>query len=364
MIYICFVILGLILAYELYLRFFGNYCESYFDEKEKIVKRKGNTEGVYKTEFTCTGYFKINNEGWNSHRDYYRSKKNGERNTNKCRIAIVGHSNIEGLRVPVNKTLSKVLEDDLNKSGINAEVYTFGYGGMHLAQAIHVSRYAVRKFQPDILIIGTLLDDFWVSSTHKKNFLNLSMDHTNKIQEVLPGKHIYQENSALSFLYFSKLIYFFDQRTGIGEKINGILKKLSNHKKGIEAYKIENEYDQIKAYRYIFNEFSKIAKMGSMDEIPIFFLKFPHAIPSYNNDFEVLHLSDDQNNISILTEIIYERQFELIDLEVTFMDDYTANSQKFDFENDYHYNEEAHKVIGLKLSDYIQLFLRQHIHEI
>lgn len=359
MIYTFFIISGVILIVELYIRLFSQYCEPYFDKKEKIVKRKRNMEGVYKTEYTCSGYFKINNEGWNSYRDYYQSKENGDWNTDKYRIAIVGHSNIEGLRVLINKTLSRVLEDDLNDNGIHAEVFTFGYGGMHLAQAMHISRYAVQKFKPDILVIGTMLDDFWVYSTNKKNFLNLRMDKENKIQEILPKKYVYEENSPFSFLYFSKLIYFFDKRTGIGEKIHGILKRASSLNNGIEKQESDNEFDQIKAYRYIINEFSRIAQMQSKGKIPIIFLKFPRTISSYNDDLEVFHLSDDQINKSKLTDIICEGPFEIIYLEKAFMDDYTLNSQKFDFENDYHYNAHAHKLIGLYLSNYLKQFFLQ-----
>ena len=145
---------------ELYIRLFCNYCEPWFDKSKKILKRKPDTEGIYRTEFTNTGYYRINNKGWNSHQEYYERQDTKDREQ-KFRIAIVGHSNIEGLRVPVDKTMSKILEDDLNKNGIPTEVYTFGFGGMHLVQAMHVSRYIANQLHPNVLIIGTMLDDCW-----------------------------------------------------------------------------------------------------------------------------------------------------------------------------------------------------------
>lgn len=372
MVYTFIIVFGVFFALELYMQLFRNYCEPYFDKKEKIIKRKRNTEGVYKTKFTNIGYFRINNEGWNSHRNYYQNKENKKGNTKdgkrnqetvngkrKLRIAIIGHSNIEGLRVPVDSTLSKILEDDLSKKGIPAEVYTFGYGGMHLAQAMHVSRYVVQKFHPDILIIGTLLDDFWVHSTRKIFFLNLNIDSVNNIQEVLPEKFIYEKNSLFSIFYFSKLVYYFDKKTRIGEKINDYFKKKSNFNNEVEDQKIICKLDQIKAFRYIFNEFNKITKVGSKDEIPLFFLKFPLAIPSYNFDYKELHLSAiEQENQ--LKKNLHEYCLRIIDLKKVFMDDYAINSQRFDFKNDYHYNKRAHKLIGLKLSDFIQLYLGEN----
>jgi hypothetical protein len=56
------------------MRLFTSYCEPQFDNKYKIVKRKKNTEGIYRTENTNTGYFRINDEGWNSHRDYFKEE--------------------------------------------------------------------------------------------------------------------------------------------------------------------------------------------------------------------------------------------------------------------------------------------------
>ncbi len=390
MTYTIIAIVGILFAIELYMRFFGNYCEPWFDKKEKILKRKPNTEGVYKTEFTGSGYFRINNEGWNSHRDYYRRNengkwnkdgrrresnfhrspkscrqrgskatldKNGKQEINKIRIAIVGHSNIEGLRVPVDKTLSKILEDDLNQKGIHAEVYIFGFGGMHLAQAMHVSRYVVDQFQPDLLIVGTMLDDFWVHSTSKKNFLNLSIDNES-VQEVLPKKYMYEENSPFSFLYFSKLIHYFDLKTRLGERISSIIKKREYQNCNNEKQEI-NTYDKERAYEYIFNEFKKITQEGTQEgtqvAIPVFILKYPGIIPSYNYDFETQKsFFNNQNNL--LEKYINPNTFKVIELETAFLSGYKVNGQNFDFENDHHYNQQAHKVIGMHLSDFIQLY--------
>jgi hypothetical protein len=354
MVYTLIIFLSVLVAIEVYIRLFGNYCEPWFDTKENIVKRKRNTQGVYKTEFTSTGYFRINNEGWNSHRDYYRSQESGERDqeTKKFRIAIVGHSNIEGLRVPVDRTLSKILEDDLKKNGIATEVYTFGYGGMNLAQAMHVSRYAIDNFRPDILIIGTMLENYWENSTTKKSFLNLAMDDNGIIQEVLPQKYVYEEPSPFSFLYFSKVIYYFDNRTGMGEKINGLFTKTSYFKNGVEE-QIIRDVDRIKAYRHIINEYNKIAKTDFCEEIPVFFLKFPSSIPSFNYDYEE-HQSFFKEKETLFEKLLLANHIKVIDLQKAFMEDYKMHSQNFDFENDYHYNKQAHKVIGLELSGLIK----------
>ena len=357
-IYTIIIFLSIIITFELYVRIYGNYCESWFDINEKIVKRKSNTEGKYKTEFTNTGYFKINNAGWNSHRDYYcrKESENCKLKIKKFRIAIVGHSNIEGLRIPIDKTLSKILEDDLNQKGIPTEVYTFGFGGMHLAQAMHISRYAVRKFQPDILIIGTMLNDFWMQSTNKKNFLNLAIDENGIIHEIVPRKFTYNENSLFRFFYFSKCIYYFDQKIMKRKwKIKIINKKAKPLKKKIRQEKFM-ECDWKSAYQHILFEFSKITRKGCDGQIPIFFLKLPCVIPSYNYDYKEHQVSVNKKK-NLLEKLLYENMFTVIELEKAFSNDYIINSQKFDFENDYHYNIITHKLIGEELARYIQLYL-------
>lgn len=359
------IVLALILIIESYMRLFGNYCEPYFDKKLKIVKRIKHTEGVYKTKFTNTGYFRINNEGWNSHRNYFRKQETEDRKQEydkKLRIAIVGHSNIEGLRVSVDKTLSKVLEDDLNKRGVNAEIYTFGYGGMHLAQAMHVSRYVIQTFQPDMLIIATLLDDFWTDSASKKNFLSLSINNENEIIEIIPNDFIYNEDSPFSFLYFSKFIHYADKKTGLGKAIYSIINKSTRlnrklRKKSEEELKITGKI----GIKYILNEFNKIHKSKGI--IPIFFINFPQTIPSYNYDFMKLINLEEQNVKSQLLDIVRDFQFQIINLEKALIDDYAINSRKFDFENDYHYNEHTHMVLGMELSSFIQLYLQQNAAE-
>ncbi len=334
------VVICVLIIIELYMRFFGNYCEPWFDKKEKIVKRKPNTEGVYKTEYTSTGYFRVNNEGWNSQRDYERKTEKGERNTvgrsqdnKKLRIAIVGHSNIEGLRVPVDKTLSKILEDDLNQKAIPVEVYPFGFGGMHLAQAMHVSRYVINQFDPDMLIIGTMLDDFWAHSTNKKSFLNLTIDDKGSIKEVLPHKYVYEEKSPFSFLYFLKFVYHLDKKTRMGEWMNFIFKNGIKHRCKNNDQEINTPSDRESAYRYIIHEFNKIAKKDNDAEISLYFVQFPHVIPSYNYDYEEHQTLANQKG-NLLEKLIHENHFQVIELEKAFIDDYKINGKKFDFEHD------------------------------
>ncbi len=357
MVYTFIVVFCVLIVIELYMQFFGNYCEPYFDKKEKIVKRKPNTKGVYKTEFTNSGYFRINNEGWNSHRNYFRRQESGDGNQEfkKLRIAIVGHSNIEGLRVHIDKTLSKVLEDDLNDSGFSAEVYTFGYGGMHLAQALHISRYVVQTFKPDLLIVGTFLDDFLIESTKKKNFMTLKVKNNNQVEEIVPNKCTYGESSVFTLLYFSNFFYYADKKTGIGKKIYYMINQPTNTINLSES-NFNIETSKKIGLNYIFNEFKKIIKINPNYESQIFFINFPLVLPSSKLDSKKNRITKQKTSMNQSAKIAQDHDFPIIDLEKVFNDDYAENFQKYDFENDHHYNEHAHELIGKYSSYYIKQF--------
>ena len=251
--------------------------------------------------------------------------------------------------------LSKIFEDELLKKGINAEVYTFGFGGMHLAQALHVSRYAVEKFQPDVLIIGTFLDDFLFETTDKKNFLALSYNGNNPIKEILPTKFHEENDSPLSALYFSKSIKYADTKFNIGITIKSLFTK-DSAKSGIAQCNIalmqDSVYEQriLSGIEYILNEFKKVASC-SQSHPQIYFIDFPLAVPSFNysNDYVPGFMSSHNKKICSL---IKKYGFPVIDIKNAIMNDANKNHQKYDFPNDSHYNHTAHKVIGQYLAKY------------
>ena len=340
------IFFSFLLIAELYFRLFANYNEPYFDKKTKIIKREKNTEGVYKTDFVKTGYFRINNYGWNSFRDYEE-----EKNPETCRIAIVGHSNVEGLRVDVNQTFPALLNDKLIANGKNAEVYTFGFGNMHLAQALHVSRHVVSKYDPDILVIGTLLDDFFQEPGNDNNyFLSLNINSKGEIEEVSPVRSNNMENysSIFSFLYFSKAIKYSDIRCGLGSKLKMRIGR--NHKiiRNLKFCNSSNNQRLIMATDYLLSEFQKIQQANN---IKIFFLNFPIAIPSYNsiNSNYINHFKEHRDKV---IKQIEKYLFPVITLENSFTKDYKENEEKFDFPNDGHYNTRAHAVIADTLTRY------------
>jgi hypothetical protein len=346
-IFILFIVISLA---ELYLRIFSNYNEAYFDNDNKIIKRKSNTEGKYKIKFTYNGYFRINNEGWNSWRDFFAEKDPGI-----CRIAIIGHSNVEGLRVSVNKTFPKILEDKLISKNKNVEVYTFGFGGMHMAQALHVTRYVVKTFHPDIVIIGTLMDNFFIDHAEHHDFLSLRLAQNNIIREIVPESNESSNNSPLSPLYFLKTIKYTDIRFQLGDRINRFIGNMAGvtkekKKSHVHAFLEDTIYYQknLLGIEYILKEFGKLST-----QVPghLIFLAFPITVPSYNFQNQIPDVIKLYENKKM--NLIKRLNFPGFNLDSFFVEDYKKHNRKFDFPNDGHYNEHAHNLIGEVLSDYL-----------
>ena len=358
-VYIAGIPLILVCVSEIYFRGCTHYCEPYFDKQTGIIKREKNTEGIYKTHYTSTGYFRINNEGWNSHRNYYKRSFNDSRDGTraKLRIAVVGHSNIEGLRIPADKTLSKILEDEMNKQGMGTEVYTFGFESMHLAQALHVSRYVVSEFKPDILIIGTLLDNFLTGHTNKPYFLSLDINEDGDIREIIPEKYSQNTDSPLSGLYFIKTVKYADIR------IREYLGRNNTSDSGSEGEKKESKIEwstvdttlqteTVKGLHYILREFGKMVSGSTSPNLQIFFIDFPVVFSSYNYEFNFNPDGNDMHHEQICKEI-KAADFRVIHLENILSNDYRIHHHKFDFPNDDHFNQYAHKIIGEALSAYL-----------
>ena len=343
------LIVFLLLIIEMYARFFTDDCLPWFDKDSNIVKRKRNTRGWYKTGNIVPGYFRINNEGWNSHRDYFKvsSKKTG---SNIKRIAIVGHSNIEGVRVHINKTLSKIMEDELLKKNKAVEIYTFGYGGMHLAQALFISRDIIKNYQPDILIIGTLLDNFVYETTNKSYFMALNINENNEVNEIVPEKY-----SPLSFLYFSRALHIIDTRYKLGEKLRNPFSDGKGHIKR-EHYKSLQDpmyrEEVICGLRYILNEFQKLSFRSPDLRMPVYFIKFPDNLPPQNKEITLPNYLVSHKN-KVTTTIKNQGFFTVIDMTLPLSDNFKTNNQRFDFPDDGHYNEYAHQIIGQYLANYL-----------
>ncbi len=119
------------LALELVVRVFHLYTEDpprFIDEFEVEKRVPGNTGyAVYGNRNQRFSQFRINDQGFNSHRDFLPA-------SDKFEVAITGDSFIEGFHQDVNNSIGNKIEFQL--PGI--EVYEYGYAGYDLANQMHL----------------------------------------------------------------------------------------------------------------------------------------------------------------------------------------------------------------------------------
>lgn len=103
-------------------------------------------EGLFTVGRLCLrgGEWRVNNAGWNSTCDYGPSAKR-----KRPLIALFGDSYIEGMLSDVDQHIDAYLPKMLP----GTDCYAFGLSGWYLEQYVAVSRYAMQRFRPDVLVI-------------------------------------------------------------------------------------------------------------------------------------------------------------------------------------------------------------------
>ncbi len=85
------------------------------------------------------------------------------------RIVVLGDSVTFGRGVPLESTYAKVLEDRLNRKdrdGLRYEVLNLGVGGYNSRQQLEFYKTKGRKYEPDLLVIGFVLNDATPKAEH------------------------------------------------------------------------------------------------------------------------------------------------------------------------------------------------------
>jgi len=127
----------------------------YYDPVEGVDRFEvGQGTGVYTIgKFAQQrGRWRINNAGWNSDIDYFPRNQR-----TKLLIAIIGDSYIEAFHVDINKSITANLREKLHG---RFDVYGFGKSGAPLSHYLQMTRYVVKHFDPDIIVINVIHNDF------------------------------------------------------------------------------------------------------------------------------------------------------------------------------------------------------------
>jgi hypothetical protein len=129
-----------------------------FDRDEGILRfdSAGPREGLFtRGRFAeVRGRWHINDAGWNSAIEY---RPRPERTPGGRLVAVIGDSYVNGFQVDVERNLVARLRELVAGA---LDVYGFGMPGAPLSQYLQTSRYVVRRFEADVLVITVVHNDF------------------------------------------------------------------------------------------------------------------------------------------------------------------------------------------------------------
>jgi hypothetical protein len=325
----------------------------YYDQNDRILRyaTTEQREGVVTIGYLAQQRtrWRINKAGWNSDIDFGETKRN-------LRIAVIGDSYVEALQVNVGDSLAGQLRRMVSPE---IEVYDFGISGAPLSQYLQMARYARAHFNPDILVVNVVHNDFDESLCSVKRtagMLCLEVEG-DSVREapILP----YQPNPVLRmarhvalFRYVTvnlKLIAWF-QQAFVSNRTN------AQYNANIDVQEVRSNESRIKqATDYVLKKL-QLENEGK----PVVFL-----IDAPRKDIYAGTLA--HSNVLWLNELLRtkcrEFGFDVIDLTEEFARLFEAHHVHFESEYDWHWNELGHKTAAGKLYDHLSARLRLRVAE-
>ncbi len=281
--------------------------------------------------------------GWNYPVDYSARK-------DKKLIAVIGDSFIEAFQVDADKNYPFLLRGKLYP---DYEVYAFGASGAALSQYLHMARYVDRHFDPDVLIINVVHNDFAQSIlefySQKSHFMRVSHEKGKhafvEIPPVLSGeqerfnkiKRLLGRSSLFRYLFINLRIADMLTKHWPGGyfEANVQPEEVRSHEKAI-----------YEATDYLVRKI----KEENISRRVIFVLDAPRqAIYSGSlNSSRVLWMHE------MMRKICAKRDVGYIDLTEPMKLDFAKNNKRFDSEIDNHWNAYGHKFVADIVYEYLK----------
>lgn len=320
-----------------------------------IVRYTPNQKGVWRIKNEIKAKFQINSSGWNSGYKEYRIAKD----LNKYRIAIIGDSYMDAFQVDYNRSVAEQLESKLGYK--HFQVYRFGIAGAPLSQYLHMLRREVLQYNPDLVIVNLVHNDFDQSYKFKpgvymSSFMKLKIDNDSIFEKepIQYEKHWYswirKKSATWGYLAVRQQVRFnLLRKIILGQKKNNrefrtninvsIIKKNAKNNQLITDYifqKIKDTCDSKSISLLIIMDGDRGNIYDHTETNPL----FKEGILALNR---------------MVAFVAIKHNIKFIDLHNIFRKDYIKNKKSFNFINDAHWNSYAHGLVADTLADYIRL---------
>ena len=317
--------------------------------KDSGMYREGRFRQGFPNEIE--GTYRINREGWNSHREYL------EQRSGKMRIAVIGDSFVDAHQVKVEDAFPSILEKDLLAKGCDVEVYRFGFGAAPLSQYLQMMRYVKKKFDPDLFVINILPNDYLVSmygyGNWDKDFLQIRREGDQWV-EVKPrpykpsrGRMLLKKSATFRYLYQNLSLK--DGLPSFAE----LFKRQSLEEEfqmNINVKEAVKDLELIRSIaRYLFSKL--LQELPENRKLLLVMDANRHAIYAGKDPRK----EKVDSVMSAVAEEAEDLAIPGLDLTDVFLSDFRRHHERFEFPHDYHWNSRGHALVGKSIADF---FLR------
>jgi lysophospholipase L1-like esterase len=326
-----------------------------------IIKYEPNQKGKYFVD-TYGFNYKINAQGWNSKYQQYSIEKN-----NKFRIAIIGDSFVEALQVNFDKSLAEQLEMLFGNDIV--EVYRFGINGAPLSEYLQILRQEVIHYNPDLVIIVIVHNDFMesyemVPGRYYSSFLKLKVIDGENIQEIPPVsyheslmEYLSRISATLRFLrmrYKMQLKNFFETYLFSDKRHT----PPANYQANVDISQLDQKKEKnIRATEYIFQEFLKLQELKKFQLLLVMDgdrLSQYGQQSIYQGKVNRESPSDSALSLNVLaSEAAKKFGLPFIDMHPIFAKDFQLHNKRFEYNENTHWNEYGHQVVAQAIYQFI-----------
>lgn len=318
--------------------------------ENEILKYKPGQSGTYRVRDDISARFSINAQGWNSgHPEYKLKKQQGVK-----RIALIGDSYVAAFQTDHDKSMAENLERML---GPGVEVYRFGVSGAPMSQYLHMLHRAVLQYEPDLVIVNLVHNDFDESYRFKpgvytSSFMKLEMDGNNVMREIRPVpfkekwfEPIRTRSAIWGYLAIRRQIRFNVLRDLFIEQDN-------KYQANIDLASIKTDMARNRAAtEYVLAELSRFAMKSGIE---LMLVMDGVRDLAYRGEYDADPSQGALALNGMVRECAEKLSIDFLDLHPVFMDRYRSEGKKFNSPVDGHWNEYGHLVAAGAVRDFIR----------
>lgn len=317
---------------------------------DDVVRYAPHQRGVWRVRDEIAAAYAINRQGWNSGTGDYRQ----DRVPGVTRIAVVGDSFVESLQVPHDRSFGDRLPEILGEAG-QTEIYRFAISGAPMSQYLHMIDREVGPYRPDWIVVLLVHNDFdesfrFKAGRYTSSFRKLEVRDGRVVREIPPRT---LRPGAAEWLRRTATARFLFYRWQVRPQILvDLLAPAANADDRIAANVrigevLSAEPDVRAAADYVLGRIAGHAKsLGAQ------------LLVAVDGDRQAIYEGRASSEALILNRIAGEAAarhgIKFLDLHPVFAADWQANRRSFQFESDYHWNEQGQAVVARAVADALQ----------